>query len=115
MSKWKSKDGRVLLFNVDCLRLLRKRKANSIDAIVTDPPYGLSQHKQKNVEDCLKAWINGKAYVPKGGGFMGKSWDAWVPGPEAWRECFRVLKPGGHISEGIGSTERRKTVKCPPW
>ena len=27
---------------------------------------------------------------------MGKAWDAWVPGPEVWRECYRVLKPGGH-------------------
>lgn len=34
---------------------------------------------------------------------MGKTWDSWVPGPEVWRECFRVLKPGGHIVAFAGS------------
>ena len=43
----------------------------SIDAIVTDPPYGI--------------------------GFMNKKWDCSVPGLDWARECLRVLKPGGHI------------------
>ncbi len=79
MNKWKSKDGRVVLFNADCLKLLRKRKDNSIDAIVTDPPAGIS--------------------------FMGKEFDSDRGGRDKWiawlqtimEECLRVLKPGGHM------------------
>lgn len=68
----------------------------SVDAVVTDPPYGLSQHTPEQVKDCLLAWCKGEVYQPKGKGFMGKTWDAWVPGPEVWKEVLRVLKPGGH-------------------
>jgi len=59
------------LYNGDCLEVLRKCPDNYIDAIVTDPPYGLS--------------------------FMGKKWDYDVPSVEIWKECLRVLKPGGHL------------------
>jgi hypothetical protein len=70
----------------------------SVDAIVTDPPYGLSDHRPDEVLACLSAWVKGDVYkVRSKGGFMGKSWDAWVPGPEVWREALRVLKPGGHL------------------
>jgi site-specific DNA-methyltransferase (adenine-specific) len=44
---------------------------NSIDAIVTDPPYGID--------------------------FLGKAWDANTGALETYQECLRVLKPGGHI------------------
>lgn len=80
----------------DCLAHLRTMADNSVDSIVTDPPYGLSDHKPAEVAKCLRAWLAGEVYVPKGKGFMGKAWDGWVPGPEVWRECLRVLKPGGH-------------------
>lgn len=62
---------RVQLLLGDCLDLLPTLAANSIDAIVTDPPYGLS--------------------------FMGATWDYDVPSIAIWRECWRVLKPGGHL------------------
>lgn len=69
---------------------------NSIDAIVTDPPYGLSNDPP--MSDVLEAWMNDKIYKPQQkGGFMGCTWDAFIPGPEIWREALRVLKPGGHI------------------
>lgn len=85
------------VLQADCQVALASLKANSIDAIVTDPPYGLSNHSMQDVQDCLSAWIKGEEYKPNKRGFMGKSWDAWVPGPEIWRECYRVLKPGGHM------------------
>ena len=51
--------------------MMREMGENSVDSIVTDPPYGL--------------------------GFMGKKWDALPPGQEWAEECLRVLKPGGHL------------------
>ena len=59
------------LFNGDCLEKLGELQCACVDAIVTDPPYGLS--------------------------FMGKKWDYEVPSIDIWQECLRVLKPGGHL------------------
>src|SRR5690606_22383383 len=68
--------------------------ANSIDSVVTDPPYGLS--KEPDIVEVLTKWLNGEPYDHGHGGFMGKSWDSFVPHPDIWREVYRVLKPGGH-------------------
>jgi len=69
----------------DCLDVLRTMPDCSIDAVVTDPPYGLS--------------------------FMGKKWDYDVPTVEVWREVFRVLKPGGHLLAFAGTrTQHRMCV-----
>jgi site-specific DNA-methyltransferase (adenine-specific) len=83
-------------YHADCLEVLRELPDNSVDALITDPPYGLSNHKPEEVRTCLAAWLNGEVYTPKGKGFMSQPWDAWVPGPEIWKECLRVVKPGGH-------------------
>ena len=88
---------RVALYAGDCLQSLKKLPDNSIDSVVTDPPYGLSEHRTTDVIDCLRAWINGEPYLTKKKGFMNANWDSWTPGPEVWRECLRVLKPGGHM------------------
>ena len=55
----------------DCLDVMRTLPANSVDSVVTDPPYGI--------------------------GFLGREWDAAVPGEEFATEALRVLKPGGHL------------------
>ena len=57
----------------DCLEVLKTLKENSVDSIVTDPPYEL--------------------------GFMGKAWDntGIANNKEMWAECLRVLKPGGYL------------------
>ena len=83
----------VVIFG-DCLDVLRKLPDNSIDSVVTDPPYGLS--KEPDIEEVLTKWMAGEDYEHRGGGFMGKTWDSFVPGPSIWREVYRVLKPGGH-------------------
>lgn len=69
--------GNVKLYRGDCLDVLRALPDNSIDSIVTDPPYGIS--------------------------FMGKKWDIDVPSKRIWVECLRVLKPGGHLLSFAGT------------
>lgn len=91
-----------MVINLECLIGMRMMIAdNSIDAVVTDPPYGLS--KQPDMNEVLRHWLNGDDYVHTGGGFMGKSWDSFVPGPSIWKEVFRVLKPGGHLLAFFGT------------
>jgi len=67
------------LINSDCISAMREMPDNSVDSIVTDPPYEL--------------------------GFMGKSWDSSgiAFNVEVWREALRVLKPGGHLLAFSGS------------
>lgn len=68
----------------DCAALLRTLGENSIDAIVTDPPYGIA--------------------------FMNKKWDYNVPSVDVWRECRRVLKPGGHALIACGTRTQHRMV-----
>ncbi|WP_349984497.1 site-specific DNA-methyltransferase [Stenotrophomonas sp. WHRI 8082] len=70
----------------DCLSVMRGMADASVDAIVTDPPYGLA--------------------------FMGKKWDHDVPTSEVWAECLRVLKPGGHRLAFAGTrTQHRMAIR----
>jgi len=85
----------------DCLEVMKSMPDNSVDAIVTDPPYGLG--KQPDTLEMLISWLAGEDYKPGGAGFMGKKWDAFVPNPSVWKECIRVLKPGGHLLSFFGS------------
>lgn len=66
------------------LEKLKELTENSVDAVVTDPPYGLS--------------------------FMGKKWDYDVPSVDLWREVFRVLKPGGHVLSFGGTRTYHRMV-----
>tara|TARA_Y100001973_G_scaffold10910_1_gene14791 strand:- start:1871 stop:3088 length:1218 start_codon:yes stop_codon:yes gene_type:complete len=85
-----------MIINGDSLEVLKTFEPNSIDALVTDPPYGLGNTSPANVTACLQAWISGQDYQASGSGFMSKEWDSWVPSPNLWREVYRVLKPGAH-------------------
>lgn len=89
----------------DCLEELKKLDDSSVDAVITDPPYGLSNTKPAQVADVLAAWVTGdtEAVPAKKGGFMGKDWDSFVPPPAVWEECMRVLKPGGHMAVFAGA------------
>ncbi len=84
-----------MLIHGDCLEKMKELDDNSIDSIVTDPPYGLS--KEPDIAEVLTKWIAGDDYIHRGSGFMGKTWDSFVPGPAVWKEVCRVIKPGGHI------------------
>lgn len=87
----------------DNLEALRKMADGSVDAVVSDPPYGLSDHSPEDITIALAAWLKGETYEHGKGGFMGKGWDSFVPGPILWKECFRVLKPGGHLLAFAGT------------
>lgn len=90
----------IFAHNIEYLKTLPD---NSVDSIVTDAPYGLG--KEPVAAEVLKDWLE-KGYhkiKSKSGGFMGKSWDAFVPQPLFWKEVFRVLKPGGHVLCSFGT------------
>lgn len=93
------KDEQVTLHLGDSLEVIPTLPDASVDAVVTDAPYALANLHQDVVLDALTHWLAGdRAYVPSGrAGFMGKSWDGFVPPPAIWDECLRVLKPGGHL------------------
>lgn len=94
----------VTVHHDDCLTALRAMPDASVSAIVTDPPYGLSNTDPGSVADTITKWATGdREHVPTGRGFMGKAWDAFVPPPAVWDECLRVLKPGGHMVVFAGS------------
>ena len=80
----------------DCLKELKELADNSIDSVVTDPPYGLSAAKNSGLKTT--------------GGFMGEKWDYQVPSIEIWKEVLRVLKPGGHLLSFGGARTYHRLV-----
>lgn len=85
----------------DCLEELASLPADSVDAIVTDPPYHLySIVKRFGKEGSAPAqYGTDGAFGRVSKGFMGKEWDGGDISyrPETWTACLRVLKPGGHM------------------
>ena len=75
------------IYNMDCLEGMKLLDDNSVDSIVTDPPYEL--------------------------GFMGKKWDSTgiAYNVDLWKECLRVLKPGGHLL-AFGGTRTYHRMTC---
>jgi len=74
-----------IIHHGDCREVMATLDAESVDAIVSDPPYGLS--------------------------FMGKGWDHGVPGVEFWTEALRVAKPGAHLL-AFGGTRTYHRLAC---
>lgn len=69
--------------------------AESVHAVITDPPYGLT--RSLDVEEMLTAWLAGDSFVNHQNGYGGAEWDNSVPGPELWRATHRLLVPGGFV------------------
>lgn len=87
----------------DAIQQLQEYPDNHFDAVVTDPPYGLANHTQKDVEKYLHAWLRGEEYTTGKKGFCAKTWDSFVPSPLLWKAILRVLKPGGYVLAFSGS------------
>jgi len=66
----------------DCLLRMKELEDNSVDSVVTDAPYGIS--------------------------FMNKAWDHQVPSVEIWKECLRVIKPGGYLLSFAGTRTQHR-------
>ena len=97
-------DDQTTVYHGDCIEVMGNMPENSVDAIVTDPPYGLSNTTPDQVAETIVKWVSGdREYLPTGKGFMGKAWDAFVPPVAVWDEAMRVLKPGGHILAFAGT------------
>jgi len=71
-----------MIIHGDALAEIRKLADNSIDSVVTDPPYGIN--------------------------FMGKKWDYAIPSVELWGECLRALKPGAHALVACGTRTQHR-------
>jgi DNA modification methylase len=103
-------DDLLTLILGDCVTEMAKLPAESVDAVVTDPPYDLTSGKKGGTG---AASVNlespyGRARIGTGngsGGFMGKAWDSTGIAfrSETWAECFRLAKPGAHLL-AFGST-----------
>lgn len=98
-------NGKVQLFNGDSREVLKRLPDNSIDSVVTDPPYALvSIVKRFGSENAAPAKGN-EAYQRASAGFMGRAWDTGETAfaVEFWAEVMRVLKPGGHVVAASGT------------
>lgn len=80
------------LLQGDCAEKMRTLADNSVDSIVTDPPYALTGSSGS-------------------GGFMGAKWDSELPTVEIWKEALRVAKPGAHLL-AFGGTRTYHRLAC---
>ena len=90
----------------DCLEKLKDLEDNSVDSIVTDPPYHLVSIVKRFGKEGSAPAKEGKdgSFKRLSCGFMGKTWDGVdengkgiAYNVDMWKECLRVLKPGGHL------------------
>jgi len=95
------------IINDSMLNMLSHIEENSIDCVITDPPYHLTSiTKRFGKEDSKEAQF-GKdgSFKRLSKGFMGKEWDGGDISfnPETWGKCFKALKPGGYLLAFGGS------------
>lgn len=89
----------------DCLEVLKALPENSVDSVVTDPPYELTSARPGGRSPATK----GKVMK----GFMGMAWDGTgiAFSADLWREILRVMKPGAHLL-AFGGTRTYHRMAC---
>jgi len=100
-----AREPRYLLYPGDCREVLGAISTESIDAIVTDPPYQLTAARPGGRSAATRG--------PVMRGFMGLAWDATgiAYDPALWRECLRAMKPGAHLL-AFGGTRTAHRMVC---
>jgi len=98
----------------DCIEQMKLLEENSVDAIITDPPYNLSSIVKRFGKEGSAPAQFGKdgSFSRLSKGFMGKEWDNEIAfGTEIWIEALRVLKPGGFLLS-FGGTRTYHRLTC---
>lgn len=87
------------LHHAECVERMRAMSPDTVDAIVTDPPYHLTSIKARYGTNETRARNRSDAMARLAGGFMGKAWDGGDVAfrVETWQAAYRVLKPGGYL------------------
>jgi site-specific DNA-methyltransferase (adenine-specific) len=107
--------GNATLYCGDCRSVLTTLAPDSIDAVVTDPPYHLTSIVKRfanaSADREQYAATSNSAYMSRG--FMGKTWDGGAVAfdPDTWRAVYRVLKPGAHLV-ACGGTRTYHRMAC---
>jgi len=109
-----------MIIQGNCLEKLKELADESVDAVVCDPPYHLVSIVKRFGKEGSAPAKEGKdgSFKRLSGGFMGKTWDGVdengngiAYNVDLWKECLRVLKPGGHLlSFGGTRTYHRMAV-----
>lgn len=85
-----------MIYQADILHWAEAYQGEPMHAVLTDPPYGLNE-SELDIEAVLADWMAGREHQPKGAGFMGRDWDAFLPGPSIWRAIRRCCAPGAFL------------------
>lgn len=106
----------VELIKGDCVAAMSQMVQESVDSIVTDPPYHFASIvKRFGADDAAPARSDGATgvYERSSRGFMGKTWDGGDVAfrPETWAAALRVLKPGGHLV-AFGASKNYHRLAC---
>lgn len=96
------------LWHGDCLQVMQEMAAESVHAIVCDPPYGLVEPRSGAYAGDPRT---DEQKALRRGGFMGKKWDAAVPDERYWSEALRVAKPGAFLL-AFGGTRTFHRLVC---
>ena len=103
----------IRILEGDCRDVLNTLGENSVDAIVTDPPYHLTTGKKGGSGEASVSLASPHGRARIGAGFMGMKWDGGDVAfqPATWAEAMRVLKPGGFLL-AFGGTRTFHRLVC---